>query len=247
MSHNSPTPPVGWPPPHYLSILQHNSLRSWDVFLSLFDSLASAKCPPDVVCLQDPPLWRSRLLSFQNYTMFSTPGGFRNKPQVAFNVSTHLSAQATVLPALFDRSGLAVLDVFGVALFGKSFPHFRILNLDNFGTKRTSQMTLSPLVAFPETSFPTLVVRDFNIHHPLPDPLHSHSAEELATSFPYFSRSSELGFGLLNLPGVSIRFPLGSSSSPFLIFPLLPLRCFPFAIHGTPPSHPLAQTTFLSI
>ena len=59
-------------------------------------------------------------------------------------------------------------------------------------------MTVSPLVAFPEPSYPTHVVGNFNLHHPLPDPLRSHSAEELATSFLYFSRSSELGFGLLN-------------------------------------------------
>ena len=78
-------------------------------------------------------------------------------------------------------------------------------------------MTVSPLVAFPETLFPTLVVGDFNIHHPLPDPLRSHSAEELATSFPYFSRSSELGFGLLNQPGVYTRFPLGGSGRPSVL------------------------------
>ena len=84
-------------------------------------------------------------------------------------------------------------------------------------TKRTSQMTVSRLVAFPETSFPTHVVGDFNIHHPLPDPLRSHSAEELATSFPYFSRSSELGFGLLNQPGVYTRFPLGGSGRPSVL------------------------------
>ena len=121
---------------------------------------------------------------------------------------------------------MAALDMFGVDLFGKSFSHFRILNLYNLWTKRTSQMTVSLLVAFPETSFPTLVVGDFNIHHPLPDPLRSHSAEELATSFPYFSRSSELGFGLLTQPGVYTHFPLGDFGrlavlDPSFAFPLL--------------------------
>ena len=128
------------------------------MFLSLFNSFASAKYPPDVVCLQDPPFWRSRLPSFQNYTSFAPPGGTGNKPKVAFYVSTHLLAQATVLPAFFDRPDVVALDVFGVDLFGKSFSHFRILNLYNLWTKRTSQITVSPLVAFPETSYPTLVV-----------------------------------------------------------------------------------------
>ena len=36
-------------------------------------------------------------------------------------------------------------------------------------------------------------------------------------SFPYCSRASELGFELLNLPGVFTRFPLGGSSRPSVI------------------------------
>ena len=184
------------------------------MFLSFFNSFASVKCPPDVVCLQDPHFWRSSLLSFQNYTSFATPGGAGKRPGAAFYVSTHLLAQATVLPAFFDRPDVVALDVFGVDLFGKSFSYFRILNLYNLWTKRTSQMTVSQLVAFPKTSFPPHVVGDFNIHHPLPDPLRSHSADELATSFPYFSRSSELGFSILNEPGVYTRFPLGGHGHP---------------------------------
>ena len=46
--------------------------------------------------------------------------------------------------------------MFRVDLFGKSFSHFRILNLYNLGTKRTSQMTVSTLVVFPDFSYPTL-------------------------------------------------------------------------------------------
>ena len=187
------------------------------MFLSLFNSFASAKCLPDVVCLQDPPFWRSCLPSFQNYTSFAPPRGTGNKPKVAFYVSSHLLAQATVLPPFFDRPDVVALDVFGVDLFGKSFSHFCILNLYNLWTRRTSQMTVSPLVAFPDTSFPTLIVGDFNIHHPLPDPLRSHSADERATSFPYFSRYSELGFSLLNQPGVYTRFLLGGSGRPSVL------------------------------
>ena len=187
------------------------------MFLSFFNSFTVVKCPHNIVCLHDPPFWCSRLPSFQNYTSFAPPGGTGNKPKLAFSVSTYLLAQATVLPAFFDRSDVAALDLFGVDLFGKSFSHFRISNIYNLWTKRTSQMTVSPLVAFPDLSHPTLVVGDFNIHHPLPDPLRSHSAEELATSFPYFSRMAELGFGLLNQPGVYTRFPLGCPGHPSVL------------------------------
>ena len=92
-------------------------------------------------------------------------------------------------------------------------------------------MTRSPLVTFPETSYPTLVVGDFNIHHPLLYPLPPHSAEEPATSFPYVSRSSELGSGLINQPGVYTRFPLCGPGRP----PVLDL-CF-----GSPSLLPFCQ------
>ena len=78
-------------------------------------------------------------------------------------------------------------------------------------------MTVSPLIAFPDLSHPTLLVGDFNIHHPLPDPLRYHSAEEPATSFSYFSRMAEVGLGLLNQPGVYTRFPLGGASCPSVL------------------------------
>ena len=87
ISHNSVPPPGGRPPLRFLSIVQHNSLRSWDVFLSLFNSFATGNCPPDIVCLYDPPFWPSRLPSLQNYTSFALPGGAGKKPQVAFYVS----------------------------------------------------------------------------------------------------------------------------------------------------------------
>ena len=102
----------------------------------------------------------------------------------------------------------------GLTCLGSRSLTFRILILYNLWTKRTSQMTVSPSVVFPEPSYPILVVGDFNIHHTLPDPLRSHSAEELAASFPYVPRSSELGFILLNQPGVYPRIPLGGSGRP---------------------------------
>ena len=116
-----------------------------------------------------------------------------------------------MLHAFFNRGDVAALDVFRVDLFGKSLSHFRILHIYNLWKKRTSQMAVSPLLAFPKSTYPIFVVGDFNISHPLPHPPHSHSAEDLATSFPYFSRSSELGFGRLNQPGVYTCFPLGGS------------------------------------
>ena len=97
--------------------------------LSLFNSSSSARCPPDIVCLKDPPFWRPGLPPSQSYISFALPGGTGNNPKVSFYVPTYLLAQATVLPAFFDRPEVAALDVFRVDLFGKSFSHFLILTL----------------------------------------------------------------------------------------------------------------------
>ena len=186
---------------------------------------------PPILCAYKTPLFGApTFIPFKTTSHLPPPGGSRHKPKVAFYVSTFLMAQATVLPAFFNRPDVAALDLFGVGLFGKSFSHFRILNIYNLWTRRTSQMMVSPLIAFPDLSHPTLVVGDFNIHYPLPDPLHSHSADELATSLPYFSRMSGPGFGLLNQPGVYTRFPLGSAGRPSVLdlsfaFPSLLLFC----------------------
>ena len=171
-----------------------------------------------ILCVYKIPLFGApAFLPIRTTPLLPSKVGLATNPRWLFMFLPTCWLKPQFYPFLFDRPDVAALAVFGVDLFGKSFTHFRILNLYNLWTKRTSRMAVSPLVAFPEPSYPTLVVEDFNIHHPLPDPLRSHSAEEHATPFPYFSRSSELGFGLLNQPGVYTRFPLGGSGRPSVL------------------------------
>ena len=202
------------------------------MFLSLFNSFASVKAPPDIVCLQDPPVWRSRLPSFHNFTSFHAPcsGGF--KPRVAFYVSTMLLSHVTVVPFFFRLNDVAALDIYGSDLFGGSFTQFHILNVYNLRPRHAGSMTVSPVVSCPQVDFPLLVVGDFNIHHPLSDPLRAHSTVELVLSFTYFSRASELGFDLLNLPGIFTRFPFEGSSRPSVIdLSFVSPRLAPFCHH----------------
>src|SRR5207237_6391659 len=72
-------------------------------------------------------------------------------------------------------------------------------------------------VAFPSFPLPTLVVGDFNIHNPMADPVREYSTIEPSISFPYFSRAIDLGFSLLNTPGVYTRFLLGGEARPSVI------------------------------
>jgi len=53
----------GLPPATNLTLVLHNSLSCWDVFLSLFSSLAEGP-PADIVLLQDPPSSKGFIHSF---------------------------------------------------------------------------------------------------------------------------------------------------------------------------------------
>ena len=128
-----------------------------------------------------------------------------------------LLSHVTGLPFFFDRFDVAALDIYEYDLFGGSFTQFLILNVYNLRPRHAGSMTVSPVVSLPKVDIPLVVVGDFNIPHPLSDPLRAHFSEELALSFPYFTRASELGYELLNLPGVSTCFPLGGTSHPSVI------------------------------
>ena len=55
---------------------------------------------------------------------------------------------------------------------------------------------------------------DFNIHNAATDPTRLLSSKEEKESAPYFDRVSDLGFTLLNTPGVYIRFPFSGTHRP---------------------------------
>src|SRR5438309_8650289 len=85
-----------------LSIVQHNCLGSWSVFLSLFNSLKSWHPIPHIVAIQDPPVWNSLLPSFHMFKAFHRPSSKGNHPCVATYIHQDLLQSASVLPCLFD-------------------------------------------------------------------------------------------------------------------------------------------------
>ena len=189
---------LGMGPPHTIGPLFNTTASGAGLCFSPFLILLLPLSVPLILCVYKFPLFGApAFLLFKTTPHLPPQAGPATNPRWLFMF--HLPPGSIHgFTCFFNRSDVAALDVFGVDLFGKLFSHFRILNLYNLWTKRTFQMTVSPLVAFPVSSFPTLLVGNFNLYHPLPAPLHTHSAEELAISFPYFSRSSQLRFGLLN-------------------------------------------------
>jgi len=88
--------------------------------------------------------------------------------------------------------------------------------INSYSTKGRSNNTraVPPHIIFPSGPLPTLTLGDLNIHHPTADPLRTFKEDEIATSFPYFDRATDLGFSLLNTPGVFTQFSMSLIGRP---------------------------------
>ena len=113
------------PNPKLLSIVQHNCLGSWDVFLSLFESFREAPTYPSLVLLQDPPVNKAYLPSFNSFKSFFPPV---RKPRVAAYVHVSFLPLFSVLPRFKEVDDVLALNVSSQApLFGTNFHSFRLI------------------------------------------------------------------------------------------------------------------------
>jgi len=203
------------PPPKPCTLVQHNGLRSWDGFLSLFRSFTQLDHPPSIVALQDPLVSRLKLASFNLFTVFSPPTASGCKPRVAFYVYSLFLSPVSLLPRFFARGDIMALDLFtSDGFFNPSTTGFTVIN--SYSTKGRSNNTGSvpPAIIFPSSPLPTLTLGDLNIHHPPADPLRVFKEDEIATSSAYCERARDIGFSLLNTPGVFTRFSMSLVGRP---------------------------------
>ena len=185
------------------------------MFLSLFGSFTQLAHPPFIVALQDPPVYRGKLPSFNLFTVFSPPTSGGCKPRVAFDVYSSFLSTIALLPRYFGRGDIMALDLFTPnGFFNPSTTGFTRIN--SYSTKGRANNTASvpPDIIFPSSPLPTLTLGDLNIHHPTADPLRSFKEDEIATSTPYFDRATDLGFSLLNTPGVCTWFSMSLVGRP---------------------------------
>ena len=165
-------PPLGQgpaPAPAFLSIIQHNCLGTWNVFLSLFETFKEATTYPLIVLLQVLPVNKAHLPSFNGFKSFFPPG---RKPRVAAYVHMSFLSNFTVLPRFKGVDDVLALDISSTEpLFGTSFHTFRVINAYSTNTADHRIHSVSPEIHFPDLGFPLLVVGDLNIHNPLSDPL----------------------------------------------------------------------------
>jgi len=229
------------PPPKPFTLVQHNCLGSWDVFRSLFGSFTQLAHPASIVALQDPPVYRGKLPSFNLFTVFSPPTTGGCKPRVAFYVYSFFLSSVSLLPRFFRRGDVMALDLFTPDGFcNPSTTGFTVIN--SYSTKGCANNTRSvpPDIIFPLSTLPTLTLGDLNIHHPTADPLRVFKQDEIATSSPYFDRATDLGFSLLNTPAVFTRFSMSLIGRPGVID--LAFACPLLAPYFTEWSDPLSST-----
>ena len=170
-----------------ISIIQHNSLGSWDVFLSLFGSLVGS-LHTDIVLLQDPPSSKGFLPRFTGFRSFAPPAP---RPRVAIYVSLGFCSQYTILPGFHDDTPDAMyLDIYTPeGCFNTSATKFRICNI-YARVDRGHTRTVSPDTAFRQVEFLYLVADDFNIHNPASDSLRVFSYAEELESAPFYDLAS---------------------------------------------------------
>jgi len=142
------------------------------VFLSRLGSFTQLAHPPAMVALQDPPVYRAKLPSFNLFTAFSPPTTGACKPRVAFYVYSSFLSTISLIPLFFGRGDVMALELFTPdGFFNPSTTGFTIVNC--YSTKGRSNNTLSvtPDIIFPSSPLPTLTLGDLNIHHPTADSL----------------------------------------------------------------------------
>jgi len=156
-----------------LSIIQHNWLGSWDVFLPLFESFKETIIYPSVVLPQDPPLSQAHLPSFNSVVPFFP----RWKPRVATYVHRSFSALFPVLPRWTEMPDIMSFDVSsGKPVFGSCFRLLQLFNDYSINSADSRVDSIPPEPLFPDTGIPLFVVCDVNIHNLVTDPLHSFSS-----------------------------------------------------------------------
>lgn len=198
MSQNKPNSPG----PNF-QIVQHNYVSNSRIFHSLFSELARTQ--PEMVCIQDLPLFNNIPLAAPGHSVVFLPRGARGKVKVAMFISKNLS-KTSFLPVFFDRDNIMAVSLFMEGPPTEQQCLERLLVVNIYNHKEKSSHCITPDKIFQDAPrIPTLVIRDFNIHNPITDPSRSFNKNEISESSPYFQLASELGFIYINHPGTHTR------------------------------------------
>jgi len=174
------------------------------------------KAPPLILfSYKTPPPPKAFFRAMPDSSSFAPPV---TRPRVACYVSRNFLQRFPVRP-LFppETDDFMALDVLTPqGCFGSNFPRFRIGNV-YARPLPPNPHSVTPETALRDLEYPYLVAGDFNIHNTAADPSRLLSAREEKEYAPYFSLATDLGFSLLNTPGIYTRFPFTGTHRPSAI------------------------------
>jgi len=134
---------------------------------------------PSLDCMSTGPSGLKELITSFFGLHIVCPSSSDRRPWLAFYAFRLLVDMATITPIFTGRSDLPTREISTPSLLGGKAEMFHIVNCYSVWGSTATERTVSPTLALPATSFPTLVVRDFNIHHPLADLMRRHNSSEL--------------------------------------------------------------------
>src|SRR6266849_2488485 len=177
----------------FLNNIQHNCCGSNPLFLSLCSIFKPLK--PDIIALQDPFLFNGKPLNAPGFTLIFDHAASAAK--VATYINTNLLKTAS-----YTTNHTRSPDTLSITLFIQNQP----LQIHNIYNTPWNPSALIAQEIFVLSTFPTIVLGDFNLHSPLADPLRHFTHEELRTSHPFMELASDRGYTLLNIPGLHTYF-----------------------------------------
>ena len=168
-------------------------------------------------CCKTPPVCKSFTPFFAGVKYFAPP---TPKPMVACYFSLDFCKRFTLLPVILDGvNNVMFVDIYTPGgSFGSPAPYFRIRNIYFRALLPFfPSYTVGPATALADLDIPYLVAGDFNIHNLASDPFRVLSATEENASAPYYNRAAEVGFTLLNTPGLYTLHRLPGEQRPSTI------------------------------
>src|SRR5260221_5459719 len=161
-----------------LSIIQHKCANSNPILISLFSSF-NRKSPPVIVAIQEPFLYKEQPPLVPSYTLIAPPKPTSGKVLTCFYILTTFLDSISLVPLFFKRCDICGLSIsYPDKGFRRLFKSLTIYNIYNKHSGTFSR-SVSPQLCFQKSTFPTLVLGDFNIHHQSADPLRTFKRSEL--------------------------------------------------------------------
>jgi len=169
--------------------------------------------PPLIVTIQDPPSRCSVLPTIPGFLSFAPPPP--GQPCMAIYVFCLLDTHLSCTTVFHGTSEMLSVDVFCLeGLFKSSHHSLRLTSVNLLYINRPPYHSITPTCVFFPLPYPHLIVGDFNIHHPLADPVRSLSEKQYTLSALYLDAAFDARYHLLNTLGVYTHFPFDIISRP---------------------------------